>query len=247
MEAKILVICPSRGRPEQCRDMVESFLATSKRSSLRLLLDNDDPLLNKYHELIRGRASCVISIQSTITNLINDNWKHSADCFRWFSVTNDDFIYRTDGWDEKLLASLEAYGGGTGIVYGNDLLQGVRMPTTSIVSRDIVEALGWLQMPRLIHLFGDNVWSHIGQKAECLFYRPDVIIEHKHFFGGKAVEDEIYKHTNSRSMYDADKANFIKWLYAESLVDIDKVKALVERKRPRRGQMPAEKIIEMSP
>jgi hypothetical protein len=233
MEEKILVICPSRGRPAQCREMVDSFLATSKMSSLRLCLDNDDPQLDQYREGIRGRVSYTISIQNTITNLINDNWKYSADCFKWFCVTNDDFVYRSEGWDEKLIASLKAYGGGTGIVYGNDLLQGVHMPTTSIVSRDIVEALGWLQMPRLIHLFGDNVWKHLGQRAECLYYRPDVIIEHKHFYGGKAVEDEIYKRTNARSMYDADKANFIKWLYAESPGDIEKVKALVEKNRPK--------------
>ena len=227
--------------------MVDSFLATSKRSSLRLLLDNDDPMLDEYLATIKGRVSYVISLQDTITNLVNDNWKYSAECFQWFSVTNDDFVYQTDGWDEKLLASLETYGGGTGIAYGNDLLQGVRMPTTSIVSRDIVEALGWLQMPRLIHLFGDNVWSHIGKKAECLFYRPDVVIEHRHFHSRKSLEDATYQITNSKQMYDADKANYIKWLYTESPADIDKVRAVVERNRPIRGQMPTEKIVEITP
>ena len=200
-------------------------------STMRLLLDMDDPCLDQYREEIRGRVSVVISQRTTVTALLNENWRYAADCFKFFSVTNDDFVYRTEGWDVKMTHSINWWGNGTGISYANDLLQGVHMPTTSIVSRDIVQALGWLQMPRLIHLFGDNVWKHIGQRCDCLWYHPEVTIEHRHFFARKAVEDEIYKRTNSKAMYDDDKANYIKWLYGEAPGDIDKVKRLVAVKQ----------------
>lgn len=229
LKDKILVICPSRGRPKECLRMIESFNKTSKMSSLSIALDNDDPFLNQYVDLISDKASFTIDIRKSTTEIINSKWKYAASCYKWLSVSNDDFIYRTDSWDLKLLSTLKLHGG-IGIVYGNDLLAGVHIPTTSIVSREIVEALGWLQLPTLTHLFGDNVWHTIGQKSKCLFYRDDVIIEHMHVFGKKMESDVTHKETNSPDMYKKDEAAFLSWLFNESKNDILKVKEVVAKK-----------------
>ena len=225
LNKRILVLCPSRSRPRECLRMVDSFNATAKRSSLHLLLDMDDPCLDEYRLLVGGKVgSIVVDFQQTITKLINSNWGFSADCFRWFSVTNDDFVYRTDGWDEQLIAR------GPGIAYGNDLCAGVNMPTTSIISREIVEALGWLQLPTLTHLYGDCVWKHIGTEAKCLFYSKDVIIEHCHYFSNKAVKDETYRRTNSDEMYSRDSEAFKKWKLERASDDVEKIKAVLKNK-----------------
>jgi len=228
MDKHICVICPTRGRPKQCLEMVDSFLATSKMSRLKIYLDMDDPCLYEYLDLVSGKVPCVIDQRKTITQIINEAQGFAPECFGWFSVTNDDFVYKTDAWDVKLVGEIQLHGG-IGIAYGNDLLQGVNMPTTSVVSREIVQALGWLQMPRLTHLFGDNVWKAIGQAAGCLHYRPDVIIEHKHYFGHKAQQDDIYKNTNSRAMYDKDGLAFHFWSTQEGIEDIRKVKNLLQK------------------
>jgi hypothetical protein len=222
---KILVLCPSRGRPALCNKMVDSFNATAKRSSLRLLLDVTDPCIDEYRDLLGKKVgNIIIDQQKPITQLINQSWNCPSSIFKYLSVTNDDFLYKTDGWDEKFVETLD---GRIGIVYGNDLAQGVNMPTCSTMSREIPEALGWLQMPRLTHLFGDTVWQMIGKEAKCLFYRPDVIIEHCHFFAKKADQDDIYKRTNSGQMYDLDTKAFLDWRATEARADIDKVKSLV--------------------
>lgn len=221
---RILVICPSRGRPALCNKMVDSFLATSKRASMRLLLDMDDPCLDEYRDLLSKKVdNIIVDFQKPITERINQSW-NCGKIFKWLSVTNDDFVYKTDGWDQKLIDTLD---GRIGIVYGNDLCQGINMPTSSTISREIPEALGWLQMPRLTHLFGDTVWQMIGKEAQCLYYRPDVIIEHCHFFAKKADQDDIYKRTNSGKMYDLDTKAFLDWRAIEARADIDKVKSLV--------------------
>lgn len=228
MNERILVICPSRGRPQQCKAMIDSFLATSQMSTLKICLDINDPCLPEYQDLIGGSVPFVMGIQRPITEIINEYWQFAADCFRWFSVTNDDFLYKTDGWDIKLTGNIKTLEAGIGIAYGNDLLQGIHLPTTSIVSREIVEALGWLQMPGLTHLFGDNVWAHLGQNAGCLLYRPDVIIEHRHFFARKSAEDAIYKKTNSREMYDRDALAFHNWKISDGIKDVEKIKDLMQ-------------------
>lgn len=224
---KVLVICASRGRPQQCLELIESFLQTSKMSMLRICLDTDDPCLEQYRDVIKGRVPYVVADRKTTTEIINENWRYASDCFKWFSVTNDDFVYKTDGWDRRLVGEI-ALNGGLGIAYGNDLLQGVNMPTSSIVSREIVKALGWLQMPTLTHLFGDNVWQHIGQACGCLFYREDIVVEHRHWANRRTPIDAIYQHTNSGRMYDVDGLAFIRWKENQAAEDIGKVKNLLQ-------------------
>lgn len=219
----------------QAKEMIESFYKTSCMSVLKLLLDDNDPQLPEYLKILKDFPNVLYSIgmQKPVTILINDCWnlvKNSSiqDNVRWLSVTNDDFVYRTNTWDLTMISELRLHGG-YGISYGNDLLQGVNMPTTSIVSREIVEELGWLQMPSLTHLFGDNVWQTIGVNCNCLFYHPGIIIEHKHYFAKKALQDEIYLKTNSRAMYDVDQLAFTNWVMNQARMDIRKVKSLLEK------------------
>lgn len=206
--------------------MIDSFLQTSRISSLSIALDNDDPCLDEYREIIKGRVHYTIDFRKTCTEIINSKWQFSADCFKYFSVTNDDFIFRTVDWDLKLVGTIKLHGG-FGIAYGNDLLAGIQIPTMSVISREIVQELGWLQLPALSHLFGDNVWAEIGRKAECLHYRDDVIIEHMHVFGRKMEKDETFLRTNSAEMYRVDEAAFVEWLQNKSKSDIEKVKNLL--------------------
>lgn len=185
----------------------------------------DDPCLDEYRDTIKN-VSYTIDFQKPTTQILNEHWKFSAECFKYFSATNDDFIYRTKDWDLKLRNSMIP-NKGLGIAYGNDLLQGINMPTTSIISREIVEALGWLQMPTLTHLFGDNVWHVIGRETKCIHYCKDVIIEHKHPFTGKVEKDETFHRTNSQSNYETDQRAFIKWLQEHKTSDIAKVKQVL--------------------
>lgn len=222
MKEQILVICPSRGRPQQCKAMVDSFLKNSNCSTIKILLDNDDEFLNEYFDVLKD-VSFSINTRNTTTNLINDHWRYTADCYKYFSVTNDDFIYQTKDWDKKLIKRIKE-SGKFGIAYGNDLLAGMAIPTTSVISREIVESLGYLQMPLLTHLFGDNVWNYIGRACDCIYYVPEVIIEHRHVFARKAQADETHNFTNSEEMYRKDEQAFIKWIKENSKDDIKKVK-----------------------
>ncbi len=221
-----LVICPSRGRPKECKRMVESFLETSNSSTIKLLLDMDDKTLEEYRDTIKG-VSYTIGFRKTTTELINDHWKFSSDCFKYFSVTNDDFIYRTKNWDTKLINSMIP-NRGLGIAYGDDLLAGQAIPTTSIISREIVEALGWLQMPTLTHLFGDNVWAYIGKICKCLYYNPSVVIEHMHVFANKQERDDTFERCNSKKMYEIDSHAYGQWLIEQSQEDIKTVSQVLK-------------------
>lgn len=219
---KLLTICPSRGRPKMCKQMVESFLATSKTSELIIFLDQDDIQLPLYKEVLSGLCMFTINKRElTYTEMINEAYKFQPP-HEFYCVTNDDFFYQTDAWDLKLIETI-ILSGKHGIAFGNDLLQGVNLPTTSVISREICQALGWLQMPKLHHLFGDNVWAEIGKKCQCLHYRQDVIIEHRHPFTKKFPKDETFLKTNSEEMYRKDEQSFMEWLLNQSKQDIERV------------------------
>lgn len=219
---KILVICPSRSRPLLCQRMIASFKANSSVSDLCIEIDSDDPYLKEYKDILQGTMYS-IKDRKTTTQRINSIWGECKNDYKFFCVTNDDFIFRTPEWDKKFLIEFASHNN-QGIMFGNDLLAGANMPTCSVISADIVNAVGWLQMPRLTHLFGDNVWQQIGRKANCLYYRDNVIIEHCHVFGNKNTPDATHQYTNSKEMYQKDERAFLDWMSEDSKEDIRKVK-----------------------
>lgn len=224
---QIIVICPSRGRPKMLGEMIQSFLKTSKISMLTIGLDSDDPYLHEYMRILKDQDSSIQFIvlkPRTTTQIINEIAFLPSEA-KFLSVTNDDFIYHTDGWDVILTEEIKSRGK-VGIAYGNDLLQNQNMPTTNVISSEIIKTLGWLQLPTLTHLYGDSVWGYLGRQAECLYHRPDVIIEHKHYFSKKVLKDETFLRTNSTEMYNRDHEAFADWVANQSKSDIEKIKEL---------------------
>jgi hypothetical protein len=113
----------------------------------------------------------------------------------------DDHLPRTQNWDQ---AFIQALGINTGIVYGNDLLQGANLPTAFGMSRDLVVELQGMTFPGCVHLFFDNFVKQLGLDLNYLKYLPDVIIEHLHPVAGKAEMDEGYARVNQPKWYEKD-------------------------------------------
>jgi hypothetical protein len=113
----------------------------------------------------------------------------------------DDHLPRTQNWDQ---AFIQALGINTGIVYGDDLLQGANLPTAFGMSRDLVVELQGMTFPHCVHLFFDNFVKQLGLDLNYLKYLPDVIIEHLHPVAGKAEMDEGYARVNQPKWYEKD-------------------------------------------
>ena len=195
---KCLVICPTYNRSYRFVQMVHSFYRTSVCSDL-----------------------ITLTAKGSITKLINSvNFKN----YSYISVTNDDFVYHTHAWDKKLIDVIERKG--KGIAFGDDGSKNTQLPTTCIMSSEIPTALKYIQYSKLTHLCGDMVWQTIGKLCNCLYYVPDVKIEHNHFMFNKADKSE-YAISNSREMYKKDNAVFKEWLLHESKEDAEKVKLVL--------------------
>ena len=223
----ILTICPTKNRPEKCGKMLESFRSMTTISSIVFILDNDEKFISEYKEML-CEYNIEIYREGTVTDKINKTFEKYND-YDFYHITNDDFVYQTEEWDLKLIDKIQSKGG-IGISYGNDLLTGQALPTAPMISANIVKALGWLQMPRLTHLYGDSVWKTIGHKLNILYYCHDVIIEHQHPQKDKKYKDSTFEYTNSKAMYQKDHQAFRSWVEDDYLSDIYKIKELIDGK-----------------
>lgn len=230
--ADLVVIVPSRGRPEAARTLIQAFKATRTVAHLVVAVDEDDPVREEYWALAGGPPATTVDTggapatmvralnASAVVRAISDDPPFAI------GFMGDDHMPRTVGWDAAYLAALRELG--TGIVYGNDLLQGHRLPTQCAMTSDIVRALGYMAPPMLKHLYVDNFWRDLGKAAGCLRYLSDVTVEHRHPLAGKASWDEGYERVNSPEMGEHDRVAYEAYVADGGLdADVAKVQALM--------------------
>lgn len=127
-----------------------------------------------------------------------------------YAFMGDDHRPRSSGWDGAYLTELQRLG--SGLVYGNDLLQGANLPTQVAMTSDVIRQLGHMAPDVLKHLYLDNYWIDLGRSAECIVYLPDVIVEHVHPAAGKTEMDDDYRRVNAAEMYEHDGNAYRKYI-----------------------------------
>jgi hypothetical protein len=226
----LVAIIPSRGRPQAIREVITAFRETcTANTKLVVAVDDDDPLRREYQDVVvlggPGDVDLFVApAPSTMVATLNAAARHYAPRAQCLAFLGDDHRPRTRGWDGTYLRELGELG--TGIVYGDDLLQGQAIPTQVAMTADIVQALGHMAPPCLTHLFVDNYWRDLGKGADCIRYLPDVVVEHVHPFANKAVMDDGYARVNAPLMYATDSAAYGSYAARHLVADIQKVKAL---------------------
>lgn len=207
----LTIVVPSRGRPHNARALATQFHMTRYNPTTLLVVavDDDDPTLPEYEEqaasgLYKLRVGPPLRIGGTL-NLVVPEEAEEAD---YVGFMGDDHRPRTTAWDQLYINNLRDMG--TGVVYGNDLIQGPSLPTQCAMTSNIVRATGHFVPEGMLHLWLDNAWKSIGE-ATKIRYLNDVIIEHMHPLVGKADWDESYQRNNADEVFSADKAVYEHW------------------------------------
>lgn len=227
----LLVIVPSRGRPERLAVMIDACLDLAEADTrIAVGVDLDDPARREY-EALRGRAQVFTGERQSLaawTNMLARalGTHYLGTHYSALASLGDDHLPRTPGWDRLLLEAIGKLGG-EGIAYGDDLHQGEALPTAPVISAGIVEALGWMMEPSLRHMHVDDVWRDLGQAAGCLAYVPGVVVEHVHPDAGKASGDRVYE--ESAAGAGADREAYHRWRNERMAGDVAKVRAVTRR------------------
>lgn len=223
----LVVIVPSRGRPHAAADLAAAFVETKATSRLVFAVDEDDPTRNQYLQALDAYPATTVHFgpaPSTMVKALNTVAALYVNEAFALGFMGDDHRPKTEAWDRLYLEALRELG--TGIVYGDDLLQGERIPTQVAMTADIVRALGFMAPPSLVHLAVDNWWKELGLGADCIRYMPEVVVEHMHPVAGKADWDEGHLRVNAQSMYARDLTEFARLRRDELPAAVEKVRAL---------------------
>jgi hypothetical protein len=234
--ADLVVITPSRGRLRQLNELAYAvWHTTAGRVDVLGLVDDDDPQRAAYKALDCRIWTGPRRSLSDWTNFAAAQLLTGGPTApRYLASLGDDHRPQTHDWDLKLIEAIGSFGG-SGIAYGNDLLQGARLPTAWVVSADIVSRLGWMMLPTCRHMYVDNAVLELGRALGRIAYMPHVVIEHLHPLAGKAPVDESYRESNSAERYAEDRAAFEAWMRDGLAADADKVRPMFVPAAPFNG------------
>lgn len=229
MRNDLLIIVPSRGRPQNIAALHNAWEETSTgAAALLVAADDDDPTLQDYRNVCSDRGiELTVGPRLRMVPTLNTVALERAPHHFALGFMGDDHRPRTLGWDAHYLAELRTLS--TGYVYGNDLLAGERLPTQWAQTSDTVQVLGAMIPAPVRHLWADNqVWD-LGHALGRITYLPDVIVEHMHPIAGKATEDAGYREVNADTASEADRQVYAHWYENQRPVDVAKLRALIER------------------
>lgn len=233
MPDDLLVIIPTRGRPDSVPAIIAAWDETGATADVLFAVDTDDPELAAYKKQAAAykadpRVQFAFGKRRRLCGTLNQQAVKATKQYRFLGFTGDDHRPRPAAmpWDARIR---ECLSGGPGIVYGNDLLQGVNMPTAVAMTSDIVTTLTYMCPPVLVHLCVDLVWLDWGKGMGRITYLDDMIIEHLHPAAGKALVDAGYEEVNSDTMVSADSAAYYDYRDNGGLeADLAKLRKLVE-------------------
>lgn len=229
----LAIIVPTRGRPGNIEKVIAAWDFTNAWdvADLILAVDADDPELPGYEEIARQfNAEVPGDGRQPLKTLVMDTWlpmvhkldRVARDLARaYFAVgfAGDDHIPQTIGWAQRYLTVLDELG--TGMVYGDDGYQGVKLSTEWAVTADVVRALGRMVPAPVEHMYCDNSMMDLFGGAGALRHLPEVRIEHMHPVAGKAATDAQYQRVNHRDQYAKDRRAYERWKFTTHNMDQD--------------------------
>lgn len=222
---KSLIIVPTRGRSDKINELLTlANETTSSDTEWLICIDDDDT--DTYKDIVDFNGRVETQPRMRLGPWLNYAANKYASSYDALGFMGDDHRPRTPLWDKILGSAIER--NGYGVAYGNDLLQGSRLPTAVLISSNIVQAMGQYVPPAQIHMYLDNYWLKLGQSLDALYYYNEVIIEHLHYSNNKSDADELYLEVNSPQMYQHDEFEYNKYVSGQMNSDIARARAALD-------------------
>lgn len=210
MGLKAAYVVPSRGRPENVKRLVQACKKTDFRSDLWIVIDDNDWKRREYEAIanefdvgyiiVENYSGGMCKSLNAALELLMDDTKY--DYYDYFGFLGDDVLPKTIFWDYMMQLAIPFPK--NGISYGNDLFQQENLPTHPLMTRSIIDHLGGMTPPGLLHLYADNFWKSLGRDINGLYYKPEIILEHLHPIAQKSAMDEGYARVNGLEIYEHD-------------------------------------------
>jgi hypothetical protein len=187
---KIAIMVPTYGRHNSYLPaFVDSALSTmtdSETIEFRFCVNKNDGETKNY---IKNKSfkGCHVHLleedlgKPSLSVFFNMLYATFSDPKTIVTLLGDDMIYRTPGWDRRMLDLINLHEG-VGVFWGNDdYIAREKMCVNMFVSRQFVEAT---EHPFMCEEFDadmvDVLWYRVGQFTKSLHYDPNIHIWHNH-------------------------------------------------------------------
>lgn len=195
----ISVLVPTRGRPDGVRRLVTSArdTATDEVRFVFYVDDDDEPSPAVVDEL---SETLLVGPRIVLSEMWNRCWEHAdADVAMH---CGDDIIFRTHGWDQRVLHEFDRYPDRIVFVHGEDGIQHGNIGTHGFLHRRWIETVGYFVPPYFSSDYNDLWLSEVADALGRRVYLPDVYTEHMHPVAGKAPLDLTHQERLARHQQD---------------------------------------------
>ena len=211
--------CPSRGRPELAKRLVDTATATQTgKTEFLFYLNEDDTTLEKYKDLLDEKHYTVGPNQSTCYswNLMARKAKHDI-----VMLMGDDVQIQTQGWDNIIVNEFNRYQDKILMVVPSDgrmkgtlkydmdepnLWPDKPLPAAHFaVHKNWINTLGYLAPPFFWHWHVDSYTQKVARKLGRCLYLPTVVFKAKKMFDDTGEQVRKHLNINNRDNFVWDK------------------------------------------
>jgi len=216
----VIGILVPTNRPQNIQSLIDSW--SSNNGGKSKLLFGLDTKKSPYPELENKLEGDWPDVCPMLEDMYQ-HFKSDTECTMFMCLADD--IRFSKNFDVEILEEVERCANKMGhrkwIVYGNDTLQGQILCTHWAMTREYLDALGFLAPKGYMnHCYLDNLHMNLGLQTGTLRYLPWVVTEHLCSQNGKAEADDNTKKIYDKLYFENDRIQFERWArehYAESL------------------------------
>lgn len=217
------------------KTFLEAYKQTKSSTDVWILIDDKDPAIEAYRQLELPQHCMIVLTGDSVT--MGDKVRHvweSVKTFDWVGILNDDHRPKTEKWDQAIIGQIK----GPNVVFTNDGYVNAQGPSRIAggicFSGKFLRTLGYMFLPGQHHLYSDDLWQVLCQRAQCAMYLHDVLVEHDHAYKNKALQDDTFFKINGPNglnehrvseggFWPNDKKVFEEWLNTKAESDIQKI------------------------
>lgn len=167
----VLVLCPTRDRPDDALAMAMTVLATSQ-ASVAFYIDDDQ--IGLYQPVVDFAASNLERVRCATGPRIGlcAGYNELAKIYpaSVYGLGIDDSRFLSPGWDTWIEKQIDQFPGRIGVVAVTR--EGLEHAQFCFVSREWVQAVGWFACPKLFHFCPDTVLQLLGEETSMVWARP---------------------------------------------------------------------------
>lgn len=223
----ISVLLPTRGRPNGVARLLTSALETATTDvEFVVYVDDDDPTAEQTLDVLHRNAATVVrGPRVVLSEMWNRCWEHAR--FDVAMQCGDDIVFRSDGWDARVLAEFARSPDRIVFVHGDDGFQHDRVGTHGFLHRNWIETVGYFVPPHFSSDYNDLWLTEVADALGRRRYLPDVVTEHMHPVAGKGAWDQTHRERLERHQRDGVDALYRR-LAHERATDVAKLRAVVD-------------------